>query len=160
MRTGSRVIAALEISLSGPVAVAGPRDCPPGLAKKAVPCLPPGQAKQWEIGAPLPRGINYVVPDEEDWRRLGLRRPADGTRHVLVDNQVLRMNRATREVLEAVMTVGQVLNQSPPPALFTAHGPCATTGRRDAQPADSRVRPEPAQLHRNPGSGAQSVRRW
>ena len=49
--------------------------------------------------------------DEEDWRRLGLRRPVDGTRYVLVDNQVLRMNRATREVLEAIMAVGQVLNQ-------------------------------------------------
>jgi hypothetical protein len=111
MRTRSLVIAALVISVSGTVAVAGPRGCPPGLAKKAVPCVPPGQAKKWEVGAPLPRGIDYVVLNEEDWRRLGLRRPVEGSRYILVDNQVLRMNRATREVLEAVVAIGQVLSQ-------------------------------------------------
>ena len=107
----SLVIAALVTSLSATVAVAGPRGCPPGLAKKAVPCVPPGQAKRWEIGAPLPRGIDYFVLGEEAWRRLGLRRPVDGTRYVLVDRQVLQMNRATGEVLEAFMTLGQALNQ-------------------------------------------------
>src|SRR3546814_5790035 len=29
--------------------------CPPGLAKKHDRCMPPGQAKRWEIGRPLPR---------------------------------------------------------------------------------------------------------
>lgn len=30
------------------------RPCPPGLAKKNNGCLPPGQAKKWQIGEPLP----------------------------------------------------------------------------------------------------------
>ena len=55
--------------------------------------------------------IDYVVLDEHAWESLGLRRPADGTRYVRVDNQVLRMNQATREVLEAIAAVGRVLNQ-------------------------------------------------
>ena len=31
-----------------------PKPCPPGLAKKNNGCLPPGQAKQWQIGQRLP----------------------------------------------------------------------------------------------------------
>ena len=37
--------------------------CPPGLAKKNNGCMPPGQAKKYSIGQPLPRGvIFYPVP--------------------------------------------------------------------------------------------------
>jgi hypothetical protein len=107
----SVLIAAVITSLTVTASVAGPKGCPPGLAKKAVPCVPPGQVKKWQVGAPLPRGIDYFVLDEDAWRRMGLRRPAEGTRYVRVDNQVLRMNRATREVLEAIAAVGNVLNQ-------------------------------------------------
>lgn len=113
MFTRSVLIAAVitSLGLSVTVSVAGPKGCPPGLAKKAVPCVPPGQAKKWQIGAPLPRGINYTVLNKDEWESLGLRRPADGTRYVIIDNQVVRMNQATREVLEAVAAVGRVLNQ-------------------------------------------------
>src|SRR5688572_1680078 len=31
--------------------------CPPGLAKKNNGCLPPGQAKKWQYGRPLPRDV-------------------------------------------------------------------------------------------------------
>jgi hypothetical protein len=92
------------------VAVAGPKGCPPGLAKKSIPCVPPGQAQKWQIGEPLPRGLDYLILGEEDWRQLGLGYPGKGNRYVMVDNQVLRMNRATREVLEAVEAVGRALN--------------------------------------------------
>jgi len=34
-------------------------DCPPGLKKKRNGCLPPGQAKMWAIGRPLPRDVVY-----------------------------------------------------------------------------------------------------
>jgi hypothetical protein len=113
MFTRSVLIATViySLGLSVTVSVAGPKGCPPGLAKKAVPCVPPGQAKKWQIGAPLPRGINYTVLNKDEWESLGLRRPADGTRYVMIDNQVVRMNQATREVLEAVAAVGRVLNQ-------------------------------------------------
>jgi len=41
----------------------GPRGCPPGLAKKHNGCMPPGQARRWEAGRPLPRDVTvYTVP--------------------------------------------------------------------------------------------------
>src|SRR5687767_1731341 len=33
--------------------------CPPGLAKKHNGCMPPGQAKKWTVGRPLPRDVIY-----------------------------------------------------------------------------------------------------
>jgi hypothetical protein len=91
-------------------AVAGPKGCPPGLAKKSIPCVPPGQAKGWQVGAPLPRGLDYAILGADDWRRMGLRHPGDGNRYVMVDNRVLRMNQATREVLEAIVAVGRAFD--------------------------------------------------
>lgn len=41
----------------------GGRGCPPGLAKKHNGCLPPGQAKKYVVGQPLPAGmVLYPVP--------------------------------------------------------------------------------------------------
>ena len=41
----------------------GRRGCPPGLAKKHNGCMPPGQAKKWAVGQPLPTGVVvYTVP--------------------------------------------------------------------------------------------------
>ena len=45
--------------LNGPVGY-GAGGCPPGLAKKAVPCMPPGQAKKLGIGQIMPNG--YANP--------------------------------------------------------------------------------------------------
>lgn len=39
------------------------RRCPPGLAKKNNGCMPPGQAKKWAVGQPIPAGVTvYSVP--------------------------------------------------------------------------------------------------
>lgn len=39
------------------------KKCPPGLAKKNNGCMPPGQAQNWVVGQPVPRGvILYAVP--------------------------------------------------------------------------------------------------
>ena len=39
------------------------RSCPPGLAKKNNGCMPPGQARKWDVGQPIPRGVAvYSVP--------------------------------------------------------------------------------------------------
>lgn len=39
------------------------RNCPPGLARKNNGCLPPGQARKWDVGQPIPRGVTvYSVP--------------------------------------------------------------------------------------------------
>ncbi len=41
----------------------GRKGCPPGLAKKNNGCLPPGQAKKYQVGQPLPAGVVvYPVP--------------------------------------------------------------------------------------------------
>jgi Ni/Co efflux regulator RcnB len=37
--------------------------CPPGLAKKNNGCMPPGQARKWQVGQPVPTGVAvYSVP--------------------------------------------------------------------------------------------------
>jgi len=39
------------------------RRCPPGLAKKNNGCMPPGQARKWAVGQPIPSGVTvYSVP--------------------------------------------------------------------------------------------------
>jgi Ni/Co efflux regulator RcnB len=39
------------------------KGCPPGLAKKHNGCLPPGQARKWAVGQPVPPGVAvYPVP--------------------------------------------------------------------------------------------------
>ena len=39
------------------------KSCPPGLAKKNNGCMPPGQARNWVVGQPVPRGVViYAVP--------------------------------------------------------------------------------------------------
>ncbi|MDB5874372.1 MAG: hypothetical protein JWQ07_3814 [Ramlibacter sp.] len=39
------------------------RACPPGLARKNNGCMPPGQARHWDVGQPIPRGVTvYSVP--------------------------------------------------------------------------------------------------
>jgi hypothetical protein len=41
----------------------GPKGCPPGLAKKNNGCMPPGQARKWAVGQPIPAGVTvYAVP--------------------------------------------------------------------------------------------------
>jgi Ni/Co efflux regulator RcnB len=41
----------------------GPKGCPPGLAKKHNGCMPPGQARRWAVGQPVPRDVVvYTVP--------------------------------------------------------------------------------------------------
>ena len=87
---------------------AQPRHCPPGLQNKAVPCVPPGQARNaWRVGEPLPRGTRYVII--EDYRRYGLPRPARGTQYVRVDNAVLRIAIETARVVESLTAIGQLL---------------------------------------------------
>ena len=41
------------------------KKCPPGLAKKNNGCMPPGQARSWAVGQPVPRGVTvYSVPQQ------------------------------------------------------------------------------------------------
>ncbi|MGY6633659.1 MAG: RcnB family protein [Alkalilacustris sp.] len=95
---------------TGGAAVAGPAHCPPGLARQAVPCVPPGQARRagWQVGAPLPAGVDYVIIRNPD--RLSLPRTPHGTRYVRVDNHILRIAVETGRVIEAVANIARLLD--------------------------------------------------
>ena len=49
--------------------------CPPGLAKKGNGCMPPGQAKKWAVGRPLPRDVIFYDVPRELVVQIGARRP-------------------------------------------------------------------------------------
>jgi Ni/Co efflux regulator RcnB len=74
------------------------RHCPPGLAKKNPPCVPPGQAKKYGVGATLPRGGFDWVPD--DVVSL-LTPPPPRMRYARVDKNVYLIADGTRKVVEA-----------------------------------------------------------
>lgn len=82
------------------------RKCPPGLAKKHNGCLPPGHAKQYVIGQPLPAGVTWwPVPSDV----LMTLPPAPyGAQYVWVDRDVLLVTEATKKVLDAVVLLSAV----------------------------------------------------
>jgi Ni/Co efflux regulator RcnB len=104
-------------------ASAKPKHCPPGLAKKAVPCVPQGQAKKqkdyereeekeqvhiWHTGDRV-RG-DYVLIPRDEWERLRLRDYDDGSTYLRVDNEILRVARDTRTVIEAIRILDGLLD--------------------------------------------------
>ncbi|QSA99006.1 hypothetical protein JWZ97_03520 [Methylococcus sp. EFPC2] len=80
-------------------------DCPPGLAKKHNGCLPPGQAKKWAIGRPLPRDVDYYDLPASVVLQLGM--PPSGYRYVRVANDILLMATGTRLILDAITDLGR-----------------------------------------------------
>lgn len=74
------------------------RSCPPGLAKKHNGCLPPGQAKKYRVGGPLPE---YAMPLPHELMTR-LRPPATGTYYAMVDKDVVLVTEATKRILDAV----------------------------------------------------------
>jgi Ni/Co efflux regulator RcnB len=82
------------------------KGCPPGLAKKHNGCMPPGQAKKWRYGHPLPNDVVwYPVPGE-----LVLRLPAppDGYRYVRVASDILMIAVGTSMVVDAIQDLGAI----------------------------------------------------
>ena len=74
--------------------------CPPGLAKKNNGCLPPGQAKQWSKGQPLPSGlVIYPVPKAVTVK-IGL--PPAGYKYVRIANDILLIAIGTSIVVDAI----------------------------------------------------------
>lgn len=75
------------------------KNCPPGLAKKNPPCIPPGQSKKYKIGSHLQEGEyqslpNYIIEQ--------LTPAPDYGRYVRVDQNVYLITEGTRKVLEAI----------------------------------------------------------
>ena len=75
-------------------------DCPPGLAKKGNGCMPPGQAKKWRIGAPLPRDVVWYDAPGDIVLRLGM--PPEGHRFVRVAADILLISVGTGMVVDAI----------------------------------------------------------
>lgn len=110
-RLSTLFAAALAVGIVGVSAPADaqPKHCPPGLAKKNPPCIPPGLAgKSWTSGD-LIRG-DYVLIPRSEWQRLALRDYRDGSTYLRVDNQILRVARDTLTVIEAVRILDRTFN--------------------------------------------------
>lgn len=88
----------------GKVAQSG--KCPPGLAKKNNGCLPPGQAKKWAIGKPLPRDmIFFPIPPDLLGR---ISPPPTGHRYVRVGSDVLMIKTTTGLVAAAIENLARL----------------------------------------------------
>ena len=84
------------------------RNCPPGLAKKNPPCIPPGQAKK-SYGI----GDRYYDDDyltDHDRNRYGLPWLPRGESYYRVGDSFIRVDNETREILELIEALGRVLN--------------------------------------------------
>lgn len=78
--------------------------CPPGLAKKHNGCMPPGQARKWAMGRPLPRDVvTYNLPSV---LVTGIGLPPPGYRYVRVANDILMIAIGTGMVVDAIMNLG------------------------------------------------------
>lgn len=78
--------------------------CPPGLAKKNNGCLPPGQAKKWRRGAPLPRDVQIYDLPRDLSIRLGT--PPAGYRYVRAASDILLITVGTSMVVDAIEDLG------------------------------------------------------
>jgi Ni/Co efflux regulator RcnB len=77
--------------------------CPPGLRKKHNGCMPPGQAKKWQLGRPLPRDvIFYDVPPA---LIVQLGQPPARHRYVRVASDILLIAIGTGMVIDAIQDI-------------------------------------------------------
>lgn len=74
--------------------------CPPGLAKKHNGCQPPGQAKKWQRGRPLPADLRYHELPRDILMRLPP--PPPQHRYVQVAGDILMIAVGTSMVVDAV----------------------------------------------------------
>jgi Ni/Co efflux regulator RcnB len=79
--------------------------CPPGLAKKHNGCMPPGQARKWEYGRPLPREV--VVYDVPPPLVVKIGAPPSGYRYVRVASDILMIAIGTGMVVDAIRDLGR-----------------------------------------------------
>lgn len=78
----------------------GRHGCPPGLAKKHNGCLPPGQARNWAVGQPLPREVVvYSIPQPVV---VQLPRAPFGYRYVRVGNDIVLLSPQSAIVVDII----------------------------------------------------------
>ena len=80
--------------------------CPPGLAKKNNGCMPPGQAKKWRVGRPLPQDV--VIYDVPPALVVKIGVPPAGYKYVLVAADILLIAVGTRMVADAITDLGRI----------------------------------------------------
>lgn len=80
--------------------------CPPGLAKKNNGCMPPGQAKKWHKGQPLPRDVVFYNLPPTLVVQLGA--PPSGHRYVRVASDILLIAIGTGMVVDAIADLGRM----------------------------------------------------
>jgi len=78
--------------------------CPPGLARKHNGCMPPGQARRWNRGHPLPRDVVYYPLPYDLVQRLPP--PPPRHRYVRVGGDVLLLS-GSSVVVDAIIDIGQ-----------------------------------------------------
>jgi Ni/Co efflux regulator RcnB len=79
-------------------------NCPPGLAKKNNGCMPPGQARKWNVGRALPRDVVYYSVPQSVVMQLGA--PPAGQRYVRVSSDILLLAIGTGMVVDAIQNLG------------------------------------------------------
>ena len=80
--------------------------CPPGLAKKKNGCLPPGQAKKWSKGKPLPKDVVYYELPPRVVVDLGT--PPSGHKYVRIATDILLIAIGTGMVVDAITDLGKM----------------------------------------------------
>lgn len=80
--------------------------CPPGLAKKNNGCMPPGQAKKWAMGQPLPRDVVFYPVPNSVLIQLGT--PPAGHKYVRVASDILLIAVGTSMVVDAIQDLGRL----------------------------------------------------
>jgi Ni/Co efflux regulator RcnB len=82
--------------------------CPPGLAKKRNGCVPPGHAKKWGYGRPLPRDVIYYDLPPAVLVQLGP--PPTGHKFVRVAQDILMIAVGTGLVVDGIEDIGRVID--------------------------------------------------
>lgn len=80
--------------------------CPPGLAKKKNGCMPPGQAKKWALGQPLPGSVVFYPVPRQVVLQLGT--PPAGHKYVRVASDILLIAIGTSMIIDAVQDLGRI----------------------------------------------------
>lgn len=80
--------------------------CPPGLAKKNNGCMPPGQAKKWAVGQPLPRDVVYYPVPQSVVMQLGA--PPSGHKYVRVASDILLIAIGSSMIVDAIQDLGRI----------------------------------------------------
>lgn len=87
-------------------------NCPPGLAKKNPPCVPPGQAAKGQVrgvsvGDILDLSTVHIIRDPG---RYGLGVPPSGNRYAIVDGRLVRVDSETGRLLSIIRLVNAILD--------------------------------------------------